>query len=104
MSHVRHKDCHVRRMPCSRHARIRGQQRGLPEDVLRIVYEYGRCYPGPGNAEICLLDKEGHREARAEIGDRLYRRIADKLSRAYLVCTREGRIITAGHRYKPILH
>lgn len=77
------------------HAEKRQQQRGITHPELEIVLGFGRRRPRK-NAYVCFMDKGSRRKAEASLGHR-YHQFSDKLN-LYVVVSREGHVITAGHR------
>ena len=52
-------------MKLTNHAKIRSQQRGIPEDIFSLILQFGIASPKPGNAWEIKLGKKG--KQRAEI-------------------------------------
>lgn len=82
----------------SQHANIRCQQRGISDDVVNVLLNYGACGHHNG-ADVYFMNKTTREFARRELGNRRYRRMADKLN-TYVVVSNDGRIITAAKRFK----
>ena len=80
----------------TRHAEVRCQQRGIPQDVVQTLLVYGRQGHHHG-AEVYFMDREARMRARTGLGKRRYAQVADRLN-AYLVVANDGRIITAAKR------
>ena len=83
-------------LPCTRHARSRMQQRGIPPVLVDRVLRYGREVHDHHGATVYLIDRraggriERSGEARgAEI---------DRLRGVYVVVATDGTIRTVGHR------
>ena len=53
-------------MKTSKHATIRGQQRGISKELMDIVYSFGARIPSHGNAEEYRLTKKRSRMLIAE--------------------------------------
>lgn len=82
------------------HARARMQQRCIRADALDCLLEFGReAFDHRGHAVILYFDKKSRRRlARAEPG----RKDFERLARCYAVVSREGAVITVGHRRRRI--
>jgi hypothetical protein len=82
------------------HARARMQQRGIRAEALDCLLEFGReAFDHRGHAVILYLDKRARRRlARTQPG----RKDVERLARCYAVLSREGEVITVGHRYRRI--
>lgn len=83
-------------LPCSRHARSRMQQRGIPPSIVDRVLRYGREFHDHHGAIVVMMDRAA--EARlARDGDS--RGVAiDRLRGVYVVVAADGTIRTVGHR------
>ena len=82
------------------HARTRMQQRGIREDALEALLDYGRVAHVDRGREIVFFDKP----ARARLMRRnpAAARVADRLRRTYAILSPAGAVITVGHRYRRI--
>jgi hypothetical protein len=80
-------------MQFSQHAKVRGQQRGIPEEVIEIIVGYGEPASKNGGATEFRI-KERHRGAI--IGDlkRLIRLFERSAKKAVLMADDTGQIIT----------
>jgi len=87
-------------MMLSNHARIRMQQRGIPERVLDWLLAFG-AVDHPRGAEVYFFDRKARRALARHVGDAQLVRY-DKALDAYAVCT-DGQVITVGHRYQRIV-
>jgi hypothetical protein len=76
------------------------QQRCIRADALDRLLEFGReAFDHRGHAVIVYFDKRARRRlARAEPG----RKDLARLARCYAVLSREGEVITVGHRHRRI--
>ena len=81
------------------HARKRCQQRGIPPLIVEWLFEFGRDVHKNG-AELIYFDKKSRRALRKYAGRQVFRML-DKYMDSYLV-TVDGKIVTVGHRTKPI--
>lgn len=80
----------------TRHAETRSQQRAIRTDVIDVLVGYGKSGHHQG-AEVFYMDKAARAAVRRDLGEDVYRRLADKLG-SYVVISPEGRIITVGRR------
>lgn len=78
------------------HAVIRCQQRGIRQDVVNAIFDYGRRGHHRG-AQVYYMDKKARRRARDDMGRSAYVRIADRLD-TYLVVSGDGAVITVAKR------
>ena len=85
----------------TRHARVRMQQRGIADQAIEQLLDYGRAVHDHHGAEIVFFDKAAKRRLAEEQGEEAIRRLGKAL-RAYLVIGPDGRVATAGHRYRRI--
>ena len=83
-------------MSLTAHAERRLQQRAIPEVVLEWLLHFGTPVQQDGS-EVYCLDKASRRRLQRHLGRRLYRRVEDLLD-VYVVVSRDGTVITAGHR------
>lgn len=80
----------------TKHARVRMQQRGIPELLVDLLQRFGVRHWSAG-ATLLYFDKRARRKADSYTGGMLSR--AGKWSNAYLVMGSDGSIITVGHRH-----
>lgn len=85
----------------TRHARVRMQQRGIPEQAIEHLFAYGRAVHDHHGAEILFFDKAARRRLAEDRGEQAIRQLGKAL-RAYVVIGPDGRVTTAGHRYRRI--
>jgi len=79
----------------TKHAEIRQQQRGIKNETVDLLLQYGkRKYKSNGTAVLCFPRK-------VQIQLEQEHKDIKNLKNAYaLITTNENRIITVGHRYK----
>lgn len=82
------------------HAHTRMQQRGLPPGIVNLLLAYGSIAHDHHGAEVFHFDKAAMRRLEHDWGRSFLRKL-DGLRRAYAV-VRDGRVVTAGHRYDRI--
>ena len=83
------------------HARVRIQQRGIPEDVLPFLFKYGKKMHDKRGGKVLYLDKSGRERIRRECDQQTLNRLSDKLD-VYAVLNENLGVITVGHRYRRI--
>ena len=81
----------------SEHARRRCQQRGIPQEVIGMLLDYGASVADRG-VERYYMDKRARRDAEREMGPDEYARIVDHL--AVYIVVKDSRVITVGRRLK----
>jgi hypothetical protein len=83
--------------PLTTHARIRMQQRGIPDVAIDLLLDYGReTRAGKGRRIVCF-DKRSRRRMLRELGDEALRG-AERYLNAYVVVGRDDAVVTVGHR------
>ena len=80
------------------HARIRMQQRGIPEVALDVLLDYGCTVHDHRGAEIVYFDKRAKERLVRERGVENARRL-ERFLDAYAVVGGDGEIRTVGHRH-----
>lgn len=85
----------------SAHARTRLQQRGIPEQVLPLLMEFGRREYDHRGARVVYLTRESREKIRQKADKTLFRRIEPSLD-VYAVLNAEGHVLTVGHRTRRI--
>ncbi|TXL70857.1 hypothetical protein FHP25_32655 [Vineibacter terrae] len=85
-------------MKYTAHGAARCRQRGIQQEVVDVLLDYGRQGRHLG-AEVIFMNKKARLHARRELGERMFARIADRLD-AYLVVSDDGAIITGAQRLK----
>ncbi len=83
-------------MAISKHAKIRGQQRGISEGEMLLLLAFGRMHCRPGNAVQCVLDREGYILLEGILRKGV--QILDKLKSQILICDDNRNIITCYHK------
>ena len=78
------------------HVRQRRQQRGIPEDRIDIMMEFGERSWSKG-AHSFHMTKRARRRAERQLG-RAYGRVADKLNFYLIICPDTGAIRTVAPR------
>ena len=85
----------------STHARVRMQQRGIPQQVVESLLQCGRVQHDHHGGRIVFFDRSAWtRACQAGFGGML--REAGRYRRAYLVLGGDGMVRTVSHRYRRI--
>lgn len=87
-------------MEKTRHAEVRGQQRGISNAHLKLLAAFGRMVYRPGNVVAVFLDKTGRRELEKVLREGL--QSLDKLKEQVVLLADDGTIITCYHQTKRI--
>ena len=85
------------------HARVRMQQRGIPDVVLERLYRYGRTVHDHRGARILHFDHAARKRMQRELDRADYCQLEKHLN-AYAVLDMEGTVITVGHRIRRVRH
>ena len=80
----------------TKHARQRSQQRGIPDERIGIMMEFGERSWSKG-ARSFHMTKRARRRAARRMG-RAYGRVADKFNFYLIICPDTGAIRTVAHR------
>lgn len=81
---------------CTRHARARMQQRGIPTALVDRVLRYGREVHDHRGAVVVLIDRAA--EARLRRDGEARGTELDRLRGVYVVVGTDGTVRTVGHR------
>lgn len=85
------------------HAMKRMQQRGIPERVLPLLFEYGEEeYDHHGTVTLYFNKRSRERLSKTMPEDEL-KRLTNALN-AYVVLDKDGAVVTVGHRTQRINH
>jgi hypothetical protein len=85
----------------STHARVRMQQRGISEDVLERLIEFGETRHDHRGAEIVYFGHAARRRLQSRLGKPALKAMERQMN-AYAVLAVNGEVITVGHRVKRI--
>ena len=80
----------------TKHAAQRCEQRGISNQAIDIILNYGH-FDYVRGAKTWFMNRQEKAYAKADLGSS-YKKIEKKLG--YLVVSHEGVLITAGHSYK----
>jgi len=83
-------------MSISKHAKIRGQQRGISEAEMLLLAAFGRAQTKPGHAVEYSLDREGYNQLEGVLRKGI--QILDKLKSQIVICDEYQNVITTYHR------
>ena len=88
-------------MELSVHARIRGQQRGIPPSpfLLELIERFGAERPAPDGATSLFLDRPAKRRLRQFLGGRVYAKLEPMIDDAFVV-EKDAFAVTVGHRVR----
>ena len=84
-------------MKLSKHAKIRSQQRGIPNKLIKMVIIHGKPERGPGGAHIYMLTKKVKNKIIMQM--KQYIQVLEKSSNIKVVVSADEEIITAYHDY-----
>lgn len=85
----------------SPHARIRMQQRGIPEQVLPLLFRFGKMEYDHRGGKVVYLTRESRERIIRAIGKDMARRLEPSLN-VYAVVGTCGYVVTVGHRTRRI--
>lgn len=83
------------------HAAVRMQQRGLSRDVLDCLIRYGRREHDHHGCEVAVFDGETLLTIALNESKSLWCKAVASRS-AYAVIDSDGRVVTAGHRFRRV--
>jgi hypothetical protein len=86
------------------HARSRARQRALGPAELDCIQAYGTEVHDHHGGLVYHMDRRALHRAERGMGSRAFRAFEPLVKGRYVVISlRSGAVITAGHRYKPIV-
>lgn len=85
----------------SQHARVRMQQRGIPEDVLLLLFQFGEKEYDHRGAAVMYLTRGSREKLLRAIGKEQAHRLERALN-VYAVVDIDGYVVTVGHRTRRI--
>lgn len=83
------------------HAFARMQQRGIQQDTIEFLLEYGTESYGGNNVRVLYFNKDSRTKLLSNLPKSLKSKIASQLN-TYAIITDSGLLITVGHRTKKI--
>ena len=87
----------------TQHARARLQQRGIPQNVVSELLDFGREVHDHHGCSIVYFNRKARERLRNACGDEEYRRMEPHLN-AYAVIGDRGEVVTVGHRTRRVNH
>ena len=87
----------------TRHARVRLQQRGIPQDVVQELLDFGREIHNHRGSSVLYFDRQARERLRRAQGAANYRRLESHLH-AFAVIGKQGQIVTVDHRTRRVNH
>ena len=85
----------------TQHARARLQQRGIPQNVLSELLDFGREVHDHRGSSVVYFNRQARERLRRACGNEEYRRLESHLN-AYAVIGGQGQIVTVGHRTRRV--
>ena len=85
----------------TQHARARLQQRGISQDIVSELLDFGREVHDHCGSSIVYFNRKARERLRLSLGDDAYRRLETHLN-AYAVIGPKGQIVTVGHRTRRV--
>lgn len=86
---------------CTHHARVRMQQRGISDEALDLLMQYGRSAHNHQGQVLVYMDRQLRKAALRACGREAGKAI-DRVKGLYAVVGNNGLVITVGHRYRRI--
>lgn len=72
-------------------------------EIIDYLLDFGHCEHHQRGAPLYYFDKRGHQRLQRLARTQTYRRLAQALD-VYAVASKDGELITVGHRHKRINH
>lgn len=88
-------------IPTTRHAEIRCQQRGIPLDLVDLLFEYGEERHVGRGATLLSFPKHSRERLRKNLSRKRFAAVSSRLN-VYAVLGGSGHVMTVGHRYKAL--
>jgi hypothetical protein len=82
-------------MKLSNHAKVRCQQRGIPNKLIKMVIIHGKPERGPGGARIYLLSKKMKNQIISSMKQNI--QVLEQASNVKVVVSDDEQVITAYH-------
>lgn len=90
-------------VPLTHHASKRMQQRGIPERVLPLLFEYGEEEYDHHGTMLLYFNKRARQRMSKVVPHGELKQIQGALN-AYAVLDKDGAVVTVGHRTQRINH
>lgn len=88
-------------MSLSKHAKKRLQQRGISEEFVDVLIDFGFEKHARYGAKIIYLRQREQQMVRCFLGQAGF---PNHYQNAYVVVNQDGCVITVGHRYRRVKH
>lgn len=88
-------------IPTTRHAEARCQQRGIPLDLVELLFEYGEERHVGRGATLLSFPKHSRDRLRNNLSRKRFAAVSSRLN-VYAVLGDSGYVMTVGHRYQPL--
>lgn len=88
-------------IPTTRHAQIRCQQRGIPLEMVDLLFEFGEERHVGHGATLLSFPKHSRERLRKSLSRKSFAAVSSRLD-VYAVLGGCGHVMTVGHRYKPL--
>lgn len=85
----------------TRHARVRCQQRGIPPEMVGLLLEHGRERHVGHGATMLSFSKRRRERLKRVMTREQFAALSSHLD-VYAIVGPTGRIMTVGHRYRPM--
>ena len=85
--------------PLTDHARVRMQQRGIPNAAVEVLLDYGTEAYDHRGCRIVRFDKRSRKRAARELGERSFRAVERYLD-TYAVVASDDAVVTVGYRQR----
>jgi hypothetical protein len=85
----------------TQHSSTRAQQRGIPPLIVNWLLAYGEEEYDQHGARLVFFSKRSRKSLEHEAGDAIVRRLSEFMD-VYAVVSRDGQLVTCGHRTKKI--
>lgn len=92
---------HLPRLALTAHASVRMRQRGIDDELLDCLLSYGRREHDHRGAEVVTHDRETLEQVRLFETAATWRAV-EGAKALYAVVDSDGRVITAGHRFRRV--
>ena len=83
----------------TKHSKIRQQQRGITDETVDLLFQYGKkTYKNDGTAILCFP-----RKVKPKI-EQEHKSIKNLINAYAVIQIKQNRVLTIGHRYKKIIN
>ena len=85
----------------TQHAATRMQQRGIKEQTLECLFEFGSKVNDHRGGVVVFFDKQSRKRMSNDLDKKVIRHMDSQMD-TYAVISEHGKVITVGHRTKRI--